>query len=223
MIAGELEVDLVPQGTLIERIRAGGFGLGGVLTPTGVGTVVEKGKQRDRGRRQALPARDRAARRFRAGAGVSRRLPRQSLLRADRAQLQSGDRHGGRHGDRRRREHRARRRDRPRPRRDARAGRRLHRLATREPMDAQTIIAKRIAQELRDGHARQSRHRHSDAGRELRAGRHARVLPVGERPDRHRRPARGRHGTIRCSPTPAASPSARCRAPAPSTARCRSA
>jgi acetate CoA/acetoacetate CoA-transferase alpha subunit len=36
----------VPQGTLIERIRAGGFGLGGVLTPTGVGTVVEKGKQK---------------------------------------------------------------------------------------------------------------------------------------------------------------------------------
>ncbi len=46
MLAGELEVDLVPQGTLIERIRAAGFGLGGVLTPTGVGTVVEKGKQR---------------------------------------------------------------------------------------------------------------------------------------------------------------------------------
>jgi len=36
----------VPQGTLIERIRAGGFGLGGILTPTGVGTVVEEGKQR---------------------------------------------------------------------------------------------------------------------------------------------------------------------------------
>ena len=46
MLASELEVDLVPQGTLIERIRAAGFGLGGVLTPTGVGTVVEKGKQR---------------------------------------------------------------------------------------------------------------------------------------------------------------------------------
>ena len=46
MLSGELEVDLVPQGTLIERIRAGGFGLGGVLTSTGVGTVVEKGKQR---------------------------------------------------------------------------------------------------------------------------------------------------------------------------------
>jgi len=46
MIAKQMAVDLVPQGTLIERIRAGGFGLGGVLTPTGVGTVVEAGKQK---------------------------------------------------------------------------------------------------------------------------------------------------------------------------------
>src|SRR5207247_397245 len=45
MIAGKTDVDLVPQGTLIERIRAGGCGLGGVLTETGVGTVVEKGKR----------------------------------------------------------------------------------------------------------------------------------------------------------------------------------
>jgi acetate CoA/acetoacetate CoA-transferase alpha subunit len=45
MLAGELEVELVPQGTLAERIRAGGFGLGGVLTPTGVGTSVENGKR----------------------------------------------------------------------------------------------------------------------------------------------------------------------------------
>src|SRR4029453_4093171 len=45
MIAGKMAVDLVPQGTLIERIRAGGFGLGGILTPTGVGTVVEEGKR----------------------------------------------------------------------------------------------------------------------------------------------------------------------------------
>lgn len=44
MHAGELEIELVPQGTLIERIRAGGYGLGGVLTPTGVGTLVEDGK-----------------------------------------------------------------------------------------------------------------------------------------------------------------------------------
>lgn len=45
MIAGELEVQLVPQGTLAEQIRAGGAGLGGVLTQTGVGTIVEEQKQ----------------------------------------------------------------------------------------------------------------------------------------------------------------------------------
>jgi Coenzyme A transferase len=40
------QIDLGPQGTLVERIRAGGCGLGGVLTPTGVGTIVEEGKQK---------------------------------------------------------------------------------------------------------------------------------------------------------------------------------
>lgn len=45
MMAGEIEVELVPQGTLAERIRAGGAGLGGILTPTGVGTTVAEGKQ----------------------------------------------------------------------------------------------------------------------------------------------------------------------------------
>ena len=44
MMANKMAVELVPQGTLVERIRAGGSGLGGVLTPTGVGTVVEEGK-----------------------------------------------------------------------------------------------------------------------------------------------------------------------------------
>lgn len=46
MMEGELSVELVPQGTLIERIRAGGYGLGGILTPTGVGTTVEEGKRK---------------------------------------------------------------------------------------------------------------------------------------------------------------------------------
>lgn len=46
MLSGKMTVDLVPQGTLIERTRAGGCGLGGILTPTGVGTVVEEGKRR---------------------------------------------------------------------------------------------------------------------------------------------------------------------------------
>jgi len=45
MNANEMAVELVPQGTLAERIRAGGVGLGGVLTPTGLGTIVEEGKQ----------------------------------------------------------------------------------------------------------------------------------------------------------------------------------
>lgn len=45
MLAGEIDVELVPQGTLVERIRAGGVGLGGVLTATGLGTPVEDGKQ----------------------------------------------------------------------------------------------------------------------------------------------------------------------------------
>jgi acetate CoA/acetoacetate CoA-transferase alpha subunit len=48
MIAGKIEVELVPQGTLIERIRCGGFGLGGVLTTTGVGTLAEEGKRKIR-------------------------------------------------------------------------------------------------------------------------------------------------------------------------------
>jgi 3-oxoacid CoA-transferase A subunit len=41
----EIKVDLIPQGTLLEQIRSAGAGLGGVLTPTGLGTVVAEGKQ----------------------------------------------------------------------------------------------------------------------------------------------------------------------------------
>src|SRR3954447_15676398 len=45
MMANKVAVNLVPQGTFVERIRAGGSGLGGVLTPTGIGTIVEEGKR----------------------------------------------------------------------------------------------------------------------------------------------------------------------------------
>ena len=45
MNSGELEIEFSPQGTLAERIRSGGAGLGGVLTPTGIGTLVAEGKQ----------------------------------------------------------------------------------------------------------------------------------------------------------------------------------
>lgn len=46
MMARKVAVNLVPQGTFVERIRAGGSGLGGVLTPTGVGTIVDEGKEK---------------------------------------------------------------------------------------------------------------------------------------------------------------------------------
>ncbi|MBQ7985523.1 MAG: 3-oxoacid CoA-transferase subunit A [Bacteroidales bacterium] len=45
MISGEMEVQLIPQGTLAEQIRCGGAGIGGFLTTTGLGTVCEEGKQ----------------------------------------------------------------------------------------------------------------------------------------------------------------------------------
>ncbi len=45
MNEGIMDIDLVPQGTLAERVRCGGNGLGGVLTPTGFGTIIEEGKQ----------------------------------------------------------------------------------------------------------------------------------------------------------------------------------
>ena len=133
MIAGEMEVDLVPQGTLIERIRAGGFGLGGILTATGVGTVVEEGKQKI-----AVAGKDYLV---------------ETALRADfalvqafladylgnlsyaltGAQLQPGDRDGGGHGDRRGRQHRARGPDRAGPRHHARPARRLPHLRKLTP------------------------------------------------------------------------------------------
>ncbi len=46
MNSGEMQVTLIPQGTLIERIRCRAAGLGGILTPTGIGTIVEEGKQK---------------------------------------------------------------------------------------------------------------------------------------------------------------------------------
>ena len=119
MLANQIAIDLIPQGTLVERIRAGGCGLGGVLTPTGVGTR-RRGQAQDRGRRQGISAGDGAACRLRADPRVPRRLFRQPRLRAHGAQLQSGDGDGRRHRHRHRGQHRSGRRHRARPRRDAR-------------------------------------------------------------------------------------------------------
>ena len=96
MMAGELEVELVPQGTLIERIRAGGYGLGGILTQTGIGTPVEDGKQQVDvdGKTYLLEVA------LRADFALVQAFLADYLgnleLRADGAQLQSRDRDGGR-------------------------------------------------------------------------------------------------------------------------------
>ena len=95
-LTGELEVELVPQGTFSERIRAGGAGIGGFFTPTAYGTLVAEGKETRviDGRPYVLETPLRADFAFvRAWKGDTARQPR---LSPHRAQLQSRD------GDRRR-------------------------------------------------------------------------------------------------------------------------
>ena len=69
--AGEIELELVPQGNLAERIRAAGAGIGGFFTPTGYGTAARRGQGDARDRRPALRARDADPRRLRADQGAS--------------------------------------------------------------------------------------------------------------------------------------------------------
>ncbi len=165
-LAGELEVDLVPQGTFAERIRAGGAGIGGFFTPTGYGTLAAEGKETRviDGRPYVLEQPLTADFAFvRAWKGDQ---PGQPGLSAHGAQLQSGD------GDRRTGHHRRGRaprragRDRSRSRRharhlrQARDPRRPVREAHREDArcavmsgaaDIRTRIVRRIARELKDG------------------------------------------------------------------------
>ena len=198
MIAGEMEVELVPQGTLIERIRAGGFGLGGILTPTGVGTVVEEGKQKievggkDYLVEPALRADFALVNAFLADylgnlayALTARNFNPVIAMAADTVIVEADNIVPGR-------------RDRARPRRHARPARRLPDRAGADTMDAQTVIAKRIALELRDGMlVNLGIGIPTLVANYVPAG-HPRVLPVRERPDRHRRGARGRHASPRC-------------------------
>ena len=95
---GQVKVELSPQGTFAERIRAGGAGIAGFYTPTGVGTVVAEGKEvREIDGKQLRP-RAAAARRPRDRARRGRRHRRQPALLPDGAQLQPD------HGDGRRRD-----------------------------------------------------------------------------------------------------------------------
>ena len=102
MVDKTLTVDLIPQGTLAEMIRAGGAGLGGVLTPTGVGTIVEDspfclGKQTIDGKEYLLMK----ACRFRPHQRLSCGQVWQYLVQGHDPQLQHRHGHRRRRGDRR--------------------------------------------------------------------------------------------------------------------------
>ena len=100
--AGELEYELLPQGTLAEAIRAGGAGLGGFYTPVGAGTDARRGQGGAAHRRRAARARAAAQGRRRAGLRGPRRRARQPLVPAHGAQLQHRHGDGGRLHARRR-------------------------------------------------------------------------------------------------------------------------
>jgi 3-oxoacid CoA-transferase subunit A len=72
-LSGQLEVELCPQGTLAERLRAGGAGIEAFYTPTGFGTKVAEGKETREDRRARLRARARDPRRLRDRQGVEGR------------------------------------------------------------------------------------------------------------------------------------------------------
>jgi len=80
VLSGEVQVELNPQGTFSERIRAGGAGIPAFYTPTGYGTMVAEGKRNARIRRPPLRSRARASRRFRFHQGLERRSLGQSHL-----------------------------------------------------------------------------------------------------------------------------------------------
>ena len=98
--AGEIELELVPQGNLAERIRAAGAGIGAFYTPTGFGTPLAEGKEPRDHRRAALRARVSHPGRTSLFIAAHSRRPRQPGLPQDSAQLRA--RHGdGRRDDRR--------------------------------------------------------------------------------------------------------------------------
>ena len=86
-LAGELEIEFNPQGTMAERMRAGGAGIPAFFTKTGVGTDIAKGKEERDVQRRALHHGDRPRRRSLAGARLEGRHRGQPRLPQDRAQL----------------------------------------------------------------------------------------------------------------------------------------
>ena len=95
--AGKIELELVPQGNLAERIRAAGAGIGGFFTPTGYGTELAKGKETREIDGPHVRAGVADPRRLRADQGRARRPLGQPDLPHDGAQLRPGDGDGGAH------------------------------------------------------------------------------------------------------------------------------
>ena len=93
--AGKIELELVPQGNLAQRIQAAGAGLGAFFTPTGYGTLARRGQGDARDRRAPLRARVPDPRRLRAHQGRARRPLGQPRLPQDRAQLRPDHGDGG--------------------------------------------------------------------------------------------------------------------------------
>ena len=198
MIAGEIAVELVPQGTLVERIRAAGAGLGGVLTPTGVGTLAAEGKQTLELERPGVPAGAGAAGRLRAGRGAERGLHGQPRLFADRAELQPADGAGGRPASSPSRTRSSRWACCRRTRSTRRAWWSTTSSNACNRPEAAMDSTRAHRPPRRAGaarqHAGQPRDRAADPGGELRAAGDAGALPVGERHHRLRRPPAGGHG-----------------------------
>ena len=130
---GQVKVELSPQGTFAERIRAGGAGIAGFYTPTGVGTVVAEGKEVREIDGKKLRLRAAAARRPGDRARRRRRHRRQPPLLPDRAQLQPAHGDGGRRHHRRGRQAGPPGRDRSRRRAPARHLRQTDRRGARPP------------------------------------------------------------------------------------------
>ena len=163
MQRGEIEVEICPQGILAERIRAGGAGLGGLLSDIGIETMLAEGKRRVTTRARLSGGACHPRRSCADPRGACRPF-RHSHLRARRAQFQSLDGHGCRSRGGRVGRDRADIGDIARPYRDPwrvrrRSGSRAMKVT--DPISAR--IARRAAAEIAGWKCRQSRHRHSAA------------------------------------------------------------
>ena len=205
MLSGELEVELTPQGTLAEKMRAGGAGIPAFYTATGYGTPVAEGKEvrefdgrhvHPRRRADAATSRSSRAGRPTGTATWSTATPRSNFNPAGRYGRPDHRGRGG--GDRRTRRagaqpdphagHLCGSRDPGHASRSASRSARCDAPADRERSDhgtdTRTDGAARGARTARRL-LREPRHRHSHAGGQPRAGRHGRDAAVGERPARH--------------------------------------